>query len=39
MPDVSLETRGHLAEEEPWPSKCSHLPFHLADGDSVLSDL
>ncbi|XP_059683689.1 LOW QUALITY PROTEIN: protein SFI1 homolog [Gavia stellata] len=39
MPDVSPETRGHSAEEEPWPSKCSYLPFHLADGDSVLSDL
>ncbi|KAM6340098.1 protein SFI1 homolog isoform 3-T6 [Alca torda] len=39
MPDVSPETRGHSAEEEPWPSKCSRLPLHLADGDSVLSDL
>lgn len=39
MPDVSPETRGHSSEEEPWPSKCSHLPFHLADGDSVLSHL
>ncbi|XP_009706871.1 PREDICTED: protein SFI1 homolog [Cariama cristata] len=39
MPDVSPETRGHSAEGEPWPSKCGHLPFHLADGDSVLSDL
>ncbi|XP_075023468.1 protein SFI1 homolog isoform X2 [Calonectris borealis] len=39
MPDVSPETRGHSAEEEPWPSKCSHLPFHLADGHSILSDL
>ncbi|KAM6377613.1 protein SFI1 homolog isoform 2-T2 [Pluvialis apricaria] len=39
MPDVSPETRGHSAEEEPRPSKCSHLPFHLADGDSILSDL
>ncbi|XP_074777067.1 protein SFI1 homolog isoform X2 [Athene noctua] len=38
-PGVSPETRGHSAEEEPRPSKCSHLPFHLADGDSVLSDL
>ncbi|KGL96182.1 Protein SFI1, partial [Charadrius vociferus] len=36
---VSPETRGHSAEEEPQPSKCSHLPFHLADGDSILSDL
>ncbi|XP_065502322.1 protein SFI1 homolog isoform X3 [Caloenas nicobarica] len=39
MPDVSPETRGHSAEEGPWLSKCSHLPFHLADGDSILSDL
>ncbi|KFQ88014.1 Protein SFI1, partial [Phoenicopterus ruber ruber] len=39
MPDVSPQTRGHSAGEEPWPSKCSHLPFHLTDGDSVLSDL
>ncbi|KFP54179.1 Protein SFI1, partial [Cathartes aura] len=39
MPDISPETRRHSAEEEPWPSKCSHLPFHLADGDSILSDL
>ncbi|KAM6193627.1 protein SFI1 homolog isoform 2-T4 [Sarcoramphus papa] len=39
MPDVSPETRRHSAEEEPWPSKCSRLPFHLADGDSILSDL
>ncbi|XP_068268446.1 protein SFI1 homolog isoform X2 [Nyctibius grandis] len=38
MPDVSPETRGRSGEEEPWSSKCS-LPFHLADGDSVLSDL
>ncbi|KAM6403774.1 protein SFI1 homolog [Rhynochetos jubatus] len=38
MPDVGPETRGWSAEEEPWPSKCSHLPFHL-DGDSILSDL
>ncbi|XP_026715915.1 protein SFI1 homolog isoform X2 [Athene cunicularia] len=38
-PGVSPETRGHSAEEEPQPSKCSHLPFHLADGDSILSDL
>ncbi|KFZ67200.1 Protein SFI1, partial [Podiceps cristatus] len=33
MPDVSPETRGHSKK------KCSHLPFHLADGDSVLSEL
>ncbi|XP_054075444.1 protein SFI1 homolog isoform X2 [Rissa tridactyla] len=39
MPDVSPETRGHSAEEEPWPSKCSCLPLHLADRDSILSDL
>ncbi|XP_032857375.2 protein SFI1 homolog isoform X2 [Tyto alba] len=39
MPDVSPETRGYSAEKDPWPSKCSHLPFHLADGDSTLSDL
>ncbi|XP_075574799.1 protein SFI1 homolog [Pelecanus crispus] len=39
MPDVNPETRGHSAEEEPWPSKCSHLPLHLADGNSILSDL
>uniref|UniRef100_A0A8C0EPQ6 SFI1 centrin binding protein n=1 Tax=Bubo bubo TaxID=30461 RepID=A0A8C0EPQ6_BUBBB len=38
-PGVSPEARGHSAEEEPRPSKCSHLPFHLADGDSILSDL
>ncbi|XP_010154295.1 PREDICTED: protein SFI1 homolog, partial [Eurypyga helias] len=38
MPDIGPETRGRSAEEEPWLSKCSHLPFHL-DGDSVLSDL
>ncbi|XP_030357620.1 protein SFI1 homolog isoform X4 [Strigops habroptila] len=39
MPDVSPGIRGHSAEEEPWPSKYSRLPFHLADGDPVLSDL
>ncbi|XP_064889268.1 protein SFI1 homolog isoform X8 [Columba livia] len=39
MPDVRPETRGHSADEEPWLSKYSYLPFHLADGDSVLSDL
>lgn len=39
MPDVRPETRGHSTDEEPWLSKCSYLPFHLADGDSVLSDL
>uniref|UniRef100_A0A8C8ACE8 SFI1 centrin binding protein n=1 Tax=Otus sunia TaxID=257818 RepID=A0A8C8ACE8_9STRI len=38
-PGVSPEARGHSAEEEPRPSKCSHLPFHLADGDQILSDL
>ncbi|XP_010282996.1 PREDICTED: protein SFI1 homolog [Phaethon lepturus] len=38
MPDVSPEIRGHSAAAEPWPSKCSHLPFHLAEG-SVLCDL
>ncbi|XP_074743325.1 protein SFI1 homolog isoform X7 [Strix uralensis] len=38
-PGVSPEARGHSAEEEPRPSKCSHLPFHLVDGDSILSDL
>ncbi|KFP33720.1 Protein SFI1, partial [Colius striatus] len=39
MHDVSPDTRRHLAEEEPWPSKCGHLPFHLAGGDLVLGDL
>ncbi|KAK2522983.1 Sfi1 [Columba guinea] len=39
MPDARPETRGHSADEEPWLSKYSYLPFHLADGDSVLSDL
>ncbi|KAM4649006.1 protein SFI1 homolog isoform 8-T10 [Amazona ochrocephala] len=39
MPGVSSGRRGHSAEEEPWPSKCSRLPFHLADGDPVLSNL
>ncbi|KAM9281581.1 protein SFI1 homolog isoform 2-T2 [Morus bassanus] len=39
MSDVTPETRGHSAEKEPWPSKCSHLPSHLADGDSILSDI
>ncbi|KFZ59709.1 Protein SFI1, partial [Antrostomus carolinensis] len=38
-PDVSLDTRGHSAKEEPWPSKCGRLPFHLGDGDSILSGL
>lgn len=38
MPYVSPETRGHSAEEKPWPSKCSHLPFQFANGDSSLSD-
>ncbi|XP_027737787.1 protein SFI1 homolog isoform X5 [Empidonax traillii] len=38
-PDVSPETRGHAAEEEPRPSKCRHLPLHPADGGSVGSDL
>ncbi|XP_010140267.1 PREDICTED: protein SFI1 homolog [Buceros rhinoceros silvestris] len=38
MPYVSPETRGHSAEEKPWPSKCSHLPFQFADGYSSLSD-
>ncbi|XP_010084272.1 PREDICTED: protein SFI1 homolog [Pterocles gutturalis] len=37
--DVSPESRGHPAEKEPWPSKCSHVPFQLAGGDSILSDL
>ncbi|XP_030903743.2 protein SFI1 homolog isoform X2 [Melopsittacus undulatus] len=39
MTDVSSGRRGHSAEEEPWPSKHSRLPFHPADGDSVLSNL
>ncbi|XP_053938140.1 protein SFI1 homolog isoform X2 [Cuculus canorus] len=39
VPDVSPETRGHSAEEKPRPSQCGHLPFHLAGGHSVLSDL
>jgi len=39
MPGVSPETRGHSAEEEPWPSQCSHLPCRLADGNSVPRDL
>ncbi|XP_041276510.1 protein SFI1 homolog isoform X2 [Onychostruthus taczanowskii] len=38
-PDVSPETRGHSSEEEPWPSKCRHLPLHPAEGDSVLRGL
>lgn len=38
MPYVSPETRGHSAEEKPWSSKCSHLPFQFADGDSTHSD-
>ncbi|KAM9527057.1 protein SFI1 homolog isoform 5-T8 [Guaruba guarouba] len=39
MPDVSSGRRGHSAEEEPWPSKYSRLPFHLADENPVLSNL
>ncbi|KAM8993403.1 protein SFI1 homolog isoform 3-T5 [Ara ararauna] len=39
IPDVSSGRRGHSAEEEPWPSKYSPLPFHLADGNPVLSNL
>ncbi|KFV19713.1 Protein SFI1, partial [Tauraco erythrolophus] len=39
MLDVSPEIRRHSAKEEPWPSKCSHLPCHLADGATILSDL
>ncbi|XP_031984380.1 protein SFI1 homolog isoform X5 [Corvus moneduloides] len=38
-PDVSPETRGHSSEEEPWPSKCRHLPLHPADWGSVLCGL
>ncbi|XP_050836601.1 protein SFI1 homolog isoform X5 [Serinus canaria] len=38
-PDVSPETRGHSPEEEPWPSKCRHLPLHPAVGGSVLCGL
>ncbi|XP_009082343.1 PREDICTED: protein SFI1 homolog, partial [Acanthisitta chloris] len=39
MEKGSPETRGHSSEEESWPSKCRHLPFHSADVGSVLSDL
>ncbi|XP_065549011.1 protein SFI1 homolog isoform X5 [Lathamus discolor] len=39
MTDVSSGRRGHSAEEKSWPSKHSCLPFHLADGDPVLSNL
>ncbi|XP_071301666.1 protein SFI1 homolog isoform X1 [Agelaius tricolor] len=38
-PDVSPETRGHSSEEEPWPSKCRHLPLHPAEEGSVLRGL
>ncbi|KAI1232936.1 Protein SFI1, partial [Lamprotornis superbus] len=38
-PDVSPETRGDSSEEEPWPSKCRHLPLHPAEGGSFLRDL
>ncbi|XP_014109201.1 PREDICTED: protein SFI1 homolog isoform X2 [Pseudopodoces humilis] len=38
-PDVSPETRGHSSEEEPWPSKCRHLPLHPAEGGSDLHGL
>ncbi|XP_064583316.1 protein SFI1 homolog isoform X3 [Zonotrichia leucophrys gambelii] len=38
-PDVSPETRGHSSEEEPWPSKCRHLPLLPAEGGSVLRGL
>ncbi|XP_072207336.1 protein SFI1 homolog isoform X1 [Excalfactoria chinensis] len=39
IPDDSLETRGHSAEEKQWPSKCSDLPFPFASGNSILSEL
>ncbi|XP_068065124.1 protein SFI1 homolog isoform X4 [Anomalospiza imberbis] len=38
-PDVSPETRGHSSEEEPWLSKCRHLPLHPAEDGSVLRGL
>ncbi|KAL9833916.1 protein SFI1 homolog isoform 5-T6 [Geothlypis trichas] len=38
-PDANPETRGHLSEEEPWPSKCRHLPLHPAEGGLVLPGL
>uniref|UniRef100_U3JY94 SFI1 centrin binding protein n=1 Tax=Ficedula albicollis TaxID=59894 RepID=U3JY94_FICAL len=38
-PDVSPEKREHSSEEEPWPSKCRHLPLHPAEGGSVLHGL
>lgn len=38
-PDVSPKTRGHSPEEEPWPSKCRHLPLHPAEEGSVLRGL
>ncbi|XP_032931305.1 protein SFI1 homolog isoform X3 [Catharus ustulatus] len=38
-PEVSPETRGHSSEEEPWPSKCRHLPLHPAQGGSILHGL
>lgn len=37
--DVSPETRGHSSEEEPWPSKCRHLPLRPAERGSVLCGL
>ncbi|XP_025930921.1 protein SFI1 homolog isoform X2 [Apteryx rowi] len=39
VPDVNPGTRGFSAEEVPWPSKSSDLPFVLAAGDSILSEL
>lgn len=39
IPDDSLETRGHSAEEKLWPSKCSDLPFLSPGGNSIISEL
>nr|XP_009685741.1 PREDICTED: protein SFI1 homolog isoform X3 [Struthio camelus australis] len=39
VPDVSRGTRGHSAEEMPWPLKSNDLPFLLVAGDSILSEL
>ncbi|XP_042684455.1 protein SFI1 homolog isoform X4 [Centrocercus urophasianus] len=39
IPDDSLETRGHSAEEKLWPSECSDLPFLFAGNNSTLSEL
>ncbi|XP_064378308.1 protein SFI1 homolog isoform X3 [Dromaius novaehollandiae] len=39
VPDVNPRTRGCSAEEAPRPSKSNDLPFLLAAGDSILSEL